>query len=181
MVTLSAILVLCSLVASVVIVVLLISAIWPSGAPWVPTPRSTVRRMIEIADVQPGEVVYDLGSGDGRMLIIAARHFGARAVGIEIDPLRYLISRMLIAVMRVQEQTRVIWGDFFKADLSEADVVTCYLLAKTNVKIMEKLQTELRPGTRVVSHTFTFPGWDVEYHDADAKVYLYTIRPERNP
>ena len=171
----STLLALLSLAAEALILLLLISAIWPSGAPWLPTPPAKVRHMLELADVQPGEVVYDLGSGDGRMLVVAARRFGARAVGIEIDPLRLLVSRALVAVTGVRKQARVIWGSFFKANLSAADVVTCYLLAKTNAQIVGKLHDELRPGARVVSYIFPFPDWEVDFHDAGAGIFLYTI------
>ena len=100
----------------------------------------------------------DLGCGDGRMIITAVRRYGARAVGIEIDPLRYLWCQFLVSVLGLRDRVKIIFGNFFSQDLSDADVITCYLLQDTNEKLEGKLKQELRPGTRVVSHDFTFPG-----------------------
>lgn len=155
----------------------LLFILWSSfrGAPWFPTSLANVRKMLAMADVQADEVVYDLGSGDGRVLVVAARHFGARAVGIEIDPLRYLWTRGLIAILGLRGQVEVIWGNFFNQDLSQADVVTVYLLQKTNVRLMDKLRRELRPGARVVSNTFIFPGWPLAHKDSKAQIYMYRM------
>ena len=128
-----------------------------------------------MADVRPDEVVYDLGSGDARVIITAARQFGAKAVGIEIDPFRYFWTQIMISAFRMKGQVKVIWGDFFSQDLSQADVVTVYLLQVTNLRLMNKLMRELRPGTRVVSHTFTFPGWQIIDMDEKAQIYVYRI------
>lgn len=144
------------------------------GAPWVPSYRRSVRKMLTMAGVRPGELVYDLGSGDGRVLTAAARHFGARAVGVEIDPLRALWSRARIALLGLQEQARVVRGNLFDQDLSDADVVTCYLLQETNDRLAEKLSRELCPGARVVSNTFTFPGLELTGKDDKDRLYVYT-------
>jgi SAM-dependent methyltransferase len=156
----------------------LLFILWSSfrGAPWFPTSVANVRKMLTLADVQPGEVVYDLGSGDGRVLFMAARHFGARAMGIEIDPLRTLRTRVLITILGLQGQVEVVRGDFFKQDLSQADVVTVYLLPKTNVRLMKKLRRELHPGARVVSNTFIFPGWSLADRDSESQLYLYRMK-----
>ena len=159
----------------VLMLVFVISISWPSGrgAPWVPTSMSKVHKMLQLADVGPNDVVYDLGCGDGRTLITAARTYGARAVGIEIDPLRYLWCQMLITVLGLRGRIRIIFGDFFKQDLSEADVVTCYLLPSTNEKLEGKFKQELSPITRVVSHDFLFPGLSLQRKDGGANLYLY--------
>jgi predicted RNA methylase len=128
-----------------------------------------------MVEVGPGDVVYDLGCGDGRVIVAAARHFGARAVGVEIDPLRYLWTQMLITVLGLRDPAQVVYGDFFAQDLSEADVVTCYLLQSTNERLVEKLRRELRPGSRVVSHTFTFPGLRLVRKDDKAALYAYSV------
>jgi SAM-dependent methyltransferase len=156
----------------------LISIVWtgPRGAPWLPTFRANVRRMLVMADLQPDEVLYDLGSGDGRVLFMAARDFGARAVGIEIDSLRCMWTRARIAALGVQDRVQVLHGDLFEQDVSPADVVVVYLLQPTNNKLMSKLWRELRPGTRVVSNTFIFPGWEPTHIDRERHLYLYTIR-----
>jgi hypothetical protein len=155
-----------------------ISTFWTSahGAPWVPTKLRTVRRMLELAKVQPGETVYDLGSGDGRVLVIASREFGAKAVGIELDPLRVLWTRLIIFLFGLRSQVEIIWGNFFVQDLSRADVVVCYLLASTNQRLTDKLTGELRPGARVVSNVFPFPDWEIVKEDLDQRVYLYQMR-----
>jgi SAM-dependent methyltransferase len=133
------------------IMVGLMSLIWTSsrGAPWVPTHRDIVDRMLRMAGVKPGEVVYDLGCGDGRVLVVAARRYGARAVGVELD--------------------------LFGVDLHSADVVFAYLLQDTNDRLKEKLRSELRPGARIVSNTFHFSGLPLARMDDDLKLYLYRI------
>ncbi|MGC9395938.1 MAG: SAM-dependent methyltransferase [Anaerolineae bacterium] len=154
-----------------------ISLLWtaPAGAPWLPTSRKHVRRMLTLAGVQPGEVVCDLGSGDGRVLFIAAREFGARAVGIELDPLRYLWTQAWITLLGLRGQVRVIRGNFFTQDISGADVVTVYLLQKTNIRLRRKLWDELRPGARIVSSVFIFPGIAPAHIDKEAHLYLYRL------
>src|SRR5688572_11173930 len=159
----------------IVVMVLVISALWTifTGAPWEPLPLRKVHRMLDLAQLQPGEVLYDLGSGDGRTLIIAAQRFKARAVGIEIDPLRYLWTQVLITLLGLRKQVRVIWGSFYDANLSDADVVTAFLTEQTNLRLENKLKGELRSGARVVSHEFPYPGWTPAEHDQSAKLFLY--------
>jgi SAM-dependent methyltransferase len=151
--------------------------LWPRfrGAPLAPTSRRTVHKMLTLAEVRPGDVVYDLGSGDGRILVMAARRFGARAVGIEIDPLFYLWTRLVIVVLGLRRQIRVIRGDLFDQDLSLADVIMCYLLPRTNERLVGKLERELCPGTRVVSRRFSFPEWSPVRQDGEARLYVYRI------
>jgi hypothetical protein len=158
-------------------VVGIISILWTDlkGAPYVPTPHRTVRRMLELAEVGSQDVVYDLGSGDGRVLWIAAQEFGARAVGIEIDPLRYAWTRLLIRIKRLQQQVAVNREDFFEVELSSATVVTAYLLRDTNLKMMEKLASELPAGARVVSRKYQFPGWDILKEDPLEELYVYRM------
>lgn len=167
-------------VALVFVVLYALTAAWifwthARGAPWVPTPFAAVRKMLEIAEVGPGDLVYDLGSGDGRVLVIAAREFGARVVGIELDLLRYAWTRSLLRVLRLREQARVIWGDFFHIDIGQADVVILFLRQDTNELLKVKLLLELRPGTRVVSYKNTFLGWPVERKDEEQRIYMYRV------
>ena len=143
------------------------------GAPWIPTSSSTVLKILRIAQIRPGDVVYDLGSGDGRILIEAARHFGAKAVGIEIDPLRYIITKIKIYVLHLQDRVQIIRGNFFKQDLSNADIIIVYLSQDTNMKLSEKLLRELKSGTRIVSHTFTFCCFEELETGEDLPIYLY--------
>lgn len=159
----------------ILLIILLVSIIWPNfrGAPWVPSSFRIVNKMLKLAEVGPDDVVYDLGCGDGRTLVLAARRYGARAVGIEIDPLRYIWCQFLITVLGLRKRVQILFGDFFKHDLSEATVITCYLLQDTNRKLERKFQHELRSGTRLVSNTFTFLSIPLIKQDGDARLYIY--------
>lgn len=128
-------------------------------APYVPTPRTAVRRMLALADVDEGDVVYDLGSGDGRIVIMAAKEFGARGVGVEID--RDLVERARFKARQAGVADRVTFrrGDLFDADLGDATVVTLYLWPHMNERLRPKLQSELAAGARVVSYDFGIEGW----------------------
>jgi precorrin-6B methylase 2 len=147
------------------------------GAPWVPTSRQVVCTMLSMAEVKSGEVVYDLGCGDGRVLITAARRFGARAVGIEVDVSRYLWSVFAVTLMGLWKQVRIIRGDLFSVDLREADVVFTYLLQDTNDRLKDKLRRELRPGTRIIANTFVFSGLPLVATDEELHLYLYKMGP----
>lgn len=138
--------------------IIVLSMVWTNqlGAPWVPTSFSTVHKMLKLAKLSAKDTLYDLGCGDGRTLVIAAKRYGAKAVGIEIDPLRYAWCQVLITVLGLRKRVTIKYGNFFKHDLSEASVVTCYLLQDTNNKLEQKLQEELAEGARVVSNTFLF-------------------------
>jgi hypothetical protein len=166
-------------VLSILAFVALVSILWTNrvGAPWVPTPMKKVHKMLQMAEVGPVDLVYDLGCGDGRTLVTAARHYGARAVGIEIDPLRYLWCQGLITVLGLRDRVRIVYGSFYKQDLSDADVVTCYLLQSTNEKLEGKFMQELHPGTQVVSNSFTFPRLRLLRRDSEAELYLYNLKP----
>jgi cyclopropane fatty-acyl-phospholipid synthase-like methyltransferase len=129
----------------------------PSRTPdihYVPTPQEVVDGMLKAAKVTKGDVVYDLGSGDGRIPITAAKTFGARAVGIDIDPQRITEATENAKKEGVTDRVRFLNQDLFTSDISEATVVTLYLLGSLNQKLLPKLNKELKPGTRVVSHAF---------------------------
>lgn len=134
-------------------------------APFLATPDDVVGRMLRLAKVGPTDVVYDLGSGDGRIVIAAARDFGARGVGIEIDPA--LVSKANAAAMAAGVADRVIFRaqDAMTADVSEATVVTLYLLAASNVTLRPILTRQLRPGTRIVAHDFPIGAWPPDIVD----------------
>lgn len=129
------------------------------GAPYVPTPEHIVLQMLELADVSSEDVVYDLGSGDGRIVIAAARDFGARGVGIEIDHELIKQARQNAEAAGVADRVEFRQGDLFETDLSDATVVTLYLWPDMNNRLRPKLQAELDPGDRVVSHSFDIDGW----------------------
>ena len=145
------------------------------GAPWVPTSYKTIKKMLRLAEVKPGDKVYDLGCCYGRILVEAARSFGARSVGIEIDPIRFLYAKAKVLLLGLSTRVKVLMGNFFKINISEADVVTIYLLQETNVRLIDKFARELRPGTRIVSNTFTLPGFKLINFDKKLKVFVYTV------
>lgn len=126
----------------------------PEDPPFVPTPFEIVELMLEMGEVTARDVVYDLGSGDGRIPITAARRYGARGVGIEVDPERIAEANANAARAGVTDRVRFLQQDLFGADISDATVVTLYLYPELNLKLLPKLNRELRPGTRVVSHAF---------------------------
>jgi len=129
------------------------------GAPYVPTPPHVVWRMLELADVSEDDVVYDLGSGDGRIVLAAADRFGARGVGIEIDPDLVQKARKKARQLGVADRVTFRQEDLFEADLSDATVVMLYLWPDMNNRLRPKLQRVLDPGDRVVSHSFDIDGW----------------------
>ena len=129
---------------------------------FVPTPDEVVEAMLHLADVGANDVVYDLGSGDGRIPITAARRFGARGVGIELDPELVAQATRSAQEAGVADRVRFVEGDIFESDISPATVVTLYLLTSINERLRPKLQKELRPGTRIVSHQFRMGDWDPE-------------------
>ena len=162
------------LVVSLLIAAFLLSSLltYLFGAPWVPTPKKIVRKMLTMAEVKPGEVVYDLGSGDGRIVMIAANEFGANAVGLEINPLWVLWNKLISLRSR---NVKIIWANFFNVDLGKADVVTLYLWQDTNDRLKSKLEKELKRGSRVVSHAFIFNGWAPDKIDNKLKIYSYRV------
>ena len=130
-----------------------------SLAPFVPTPQDVVERMLSLAQVSAKDVVYDLGSGDGRLVVTAAKKFGARGVGIDIDPARIAEGRANAKAAGVEKLVEFRQQDALEADVSQATVVTLYLLSSSNVKLRPRLTSQLKPGARVVSHQFGMGDW----------------------
>ncbi|MGH9735330.1 MAG: SAM-dependent methyltransferase [Candidatus Acidiferrales bacterium] len=129
------------------------------AAEFVPTPWGVARRMLELASAGPEDIVYDLGSGDGRIPILAAQEFGCRAMGIEKDGELCQYSQQKVADLGLHDQVKFQRGDFFQADLRTATVVTLYLLSAVNGQLQSRLASHLRPGSRVVALDFEIPGW----------------------
>ena len=148
--------------------------------PYVPTPEAVVDEMLEIAKVSVKDVVYDLGSGDGRIVIAAAKRFGARGVGIEINPDLVREATEDAGQAGVAHLVRFVEGDFFMADLREATVVTLYLLPEVNRQLLPKLLAELRPGTRIVSYKYDLGDWAPEktVRVSRGTVYYWVVPPE---
>jgi len=148
---------------------------------FVPTPNDVVSKMMELAKVTKKDTVYDLGCGDGRIVITAAQKYGARGVGIDIDPDRVAEATENARNAGVADRVKIIRGDLFEADISGATVVTLYLLTDLNLKLRPKLLRDLNPGTRVVSHAFSMGDWKPE-RTADVSgttVYLWRIPPRK--
>ena len=145
--------------------------------PYEPSPNHVVRAMLELAEVKPGDIVYDLGSGDGRIPISAARDFGARGVGIEIDPKLVARANANAEMAGVSDRVQFRTEDLFEADFSEATVVTLFLWPEVNIKLRPKLIAEVKPGTRVISHWHDMDEWEparTEWVDG-RRVYLWRI------
>ena len=154
----------------------------PSLAPFLPSPPDVVDRMLTLARVGPGDVVYDLGSGDGRIVIAAAQKFGARGVGVEIDPALVARATAAASTAGVADRATFRVEDALTADVSDATVVTLYLLSASNVKLRPVLTKQLRKGTRIVAHNFPIGDWEPDRVDtftdaggATRTLYLWTF------
>ena len=130
-----------------------------SIAPFVQTPLDVAKKMLEMAHVKAGEVLYDLGCGDGRLIILAAKDIGANATGIELREDLVERARTEIKRLNLEERVKVIQGNFFDVNISDANVITLYLTSSANERLRPKLEAELRLGSRIVSHDFKVPGW----------------------
>jgi cyclopropane fatty-acyl-phospholipid synthase-like methyltransferase len=149
-------------------------------APFVASPTKVVDLMLEMAKIKPGETLYDLGSGDGRIVIAAAEKYKAKAVGVEISPKLVASATENIQNAGLANRARVIQGDVFQTDFSGADVVTMYLDTQSNARLKPNLEKYLKPGARIVSHDYPIPGWkpaDVEKTGTrqEHTIYLYEI------
>jgi hypothetical protein len=152
-----------------------------SAAHFCSTPWSVVREILELAEVGPKDVLYDLGSGDGRIPILGAQEFDCRAVGIELDPDLFLYSARRVVELNLQDRVSFIYGNFFEADLSSASVVVLYLLSAVNGHLRARLASQLRAGSRVVAVDFDVPGWRAErtlsvVSDGNVEYTLYLYR-----
>jgi cyclopropane fatty-acyl-phospholipid synthase-like methyltransferase len=148
---------------------------------YVPTPPAVVEAMLKMANVKSTDVVYDMGSGDGRIAIMAAEKFGARAVGIDIDPERIKEANANLAKSKAGDRVKFLNQDLFQTDIKEATVVTLYLLESLNEKLRPKLLSELKPGTRIVSHAFRMGDWQPEKTETveGKNIYLWTVPAKR--
>jgi len=144
---------------------------------FVPTPQEVVDDMLRLANVRKGDVLYDLGSGDGRIPVTAAKRYGVRAVGIDIDPERIREARENARRNGVEPLVQFRMEDLFKADFRDATVITLYLLPDLNVKLRPKLLRELKPGTRIVSHQFDMGSWkpDKKLESNGRTVYFWVV------
>jgi protein-L-isoaspartate O-methyltransferase len=149
-------------------------------APYIPSPMRIVEKMLEVAKVTEGDKVFDLGSGDGRIVITAAQKFGAEAVGVELDEELVRKASARVAELNLQDRVKIMHADLFKTDMRSATVVTLYLVDSINERLRPVFEEQLRPGTRVVVHDFRIPGWEPREvvtvkseMDVPHQVYLY--------
>lgn len=146
--------------------------------PWVPTEKARARRALEMAKLQPGDLLYDLGAGDGRILLLAADEFGAKAIGIEASPLQYLFTAVRCFFSGSKLNIHVRRENFYKSDLSDADVVFAYLTPAHASRLQARLAAVLKPGARVVSIAFDFPDWKPSAVDERALLFMYEMPPQ---
>ena len=156
-----------------------------SLAPFVPSPQVVVDRMLEAAELKPGDILYDLGSGDGRVVITAAQRFRAKAVGVEISDTLVRQTREKIRQSGLESRVQIVHGHLLEVGLSPADVVTLYLLTSSNEQLRPNLERFLKPGSRVVSHDFQIRGWEPErietafVHNRQHTIYVYKMPPKK--
>ncbi|MGD0256404.1 MAG: SAM-dependent methyltransferase [Thermoplasmata archaeon] len=151
------------------------------GAGYQPTPRRAVRTMLRWAEVGPQDVVYDLGAGTGAIVFRAARIYRARVLGVEVEPLRFLILLLRRRLGPFGDRIQLVWGNLFHLDFREATVVTAFLWPGAMVRLRPKFEAELRPGARIVSHCHKIPGWTPTQYDRETDVYLYRWPEARAP
>ncbi len=147
--------------------------IW--GAPWIPISLRTADKMLRMADVRPGQTVVDLGAGDGRLVLLAARKYKANARGVEIDPLRVLTANLVIRMLGLRGKAHVRWGNLHRFNFDGADVVTVFLMQGTNQTLKDRLEKNLRPGAKVVSHLYSMSGWTPIALDDRRGIFVYEI------
>jgi len=165
------------LVLTIIFLLLVLSMIWPPDSPWAPWWRTgdrQIRESLKLAKVTKKDTVYELGSGDGRFLIIAAKEFGARGVGIEIDPLRAFISTLMIYIIRLQDKIIIKKKNFFDVDISKATVVFVYLVPKALARLLPKFKKELKKGTRIVSYRYEI-NLPLKKYDKENNIRLYVL------
>ena len=155
-------------------------------APYVGTPARVMDRMLALANIKPGDTVYDLGCGDGRIVIAAALHYKAKAVGVEISPKLAAQATSAIEKAGLTGRAHIIQGDLLQVDLTGADVVTIYLATQLNAELRPRLEKYLHAGARVVSHDYAVPGWKATHIERTSGkqghvIYVYEMPPAKDP
>lgn len=161
----------------IVLLWILVPALY--GLPPVPTNPERIRHALKLAALQPNDILYDLGAGDGRVLLIAAREFDARAVGIEVGPLQCAWAWLRAVASGLGERIQIKWANYYKADLREADVVFIYATSKEVVKLAPHLERQMKPGARLVSVSADFPEWEPSTFDDRDLIFVYNMPPTK--
>ncbi len=162
----------------IALLVFLLTMIWPPDSPWSPwwrTNSRTARALCKVAKISEKDFLIDLGCGDGEVLVTAAALYKASGLGVEIDPLRVFIARLRVLVKGVSNQVRIVRGNLFETDLTQATVVIVYLVPKTLKRLEPLFQSQLKPGTRVVSYMYQIPYLSLKAKDVANKLYVYEI------
>lgn len=148
------------------------------GLPPVPTNPNRIRKALQLVNLQPHEIIYDLGAGDGRVLLIAAREFNAQAIGIEVGPVQCVLIYLRAAASGFGNQIQIKWANYLKADLSQADVVFLYATSKEVLKLSKHLEKQMKPGSRLVSISAGFPEWQPSNVDEHDLIFIYAMPPK---
>jgi len=169
-----------NLATLIILIVAFLCGIWLMipflyGLPWVPTRYQRIRKALDLAQLRPGEVLYDLGAGDGRVLIMAAREFKAHATGIEISTGLCLVAWLRTLFNHVNGQVTIKQGNFYKTDLKDADVVFAYMTSSQAPRLRPRLECQLKPGARVVTVSFDMEGWQPDAVDDQNLIFLYRM------
>lgn len=162
---------------TLILLLFLLSMVWPPDSPWSPWWRTNAKRsklICKLAKVTDKDIVYDLGSGDGTLLITAAKEFGARSVGVEIDPFRVWYSRLISLLTGQSKKVKIMRKNFFDADIQDATIIFMYLIPKALAALRPKLLAELKPGTRVITFVYKI-NLPVIHEDLKNEIYLYQI------
>lgn len=161
-------------IIAIIALVFSLTAAAASAAPWLPTYRKDIGRILKLAGLKPGDLFYDLGCGDGRLITAASRE-GARSIGFDFSLLPYILTRLRLA--REKTGATIRYRDFFRQDLSQADVVYMFLTPRVMPRMRDKLRKELRPGAKVISYYFSIPGWKPSAVDRPAgapPIFVYS-------
>ena len=148
------------------------------GLPSRPAKLDRIRKALQLAKLKPDETLYDLGAGDGRVLLMAAKEFDAQAVGIEIGPVQCALIWLRVAASGLGNKIQIQWQNFFKADLSQADVIYIYATSTEVTKLAPYLKKQMKPGSRVVSISADFLEWEPQLVDEDRLVFMYVMPPK---